>query len=71
MNTTHSENALIVIDNELRSLGITEYRFCIENDCYVCEKFGHFFSVCKRQHSKTGNLIEKYKVTPLNGSVDR
>lgn len=32
---------------------------------------GVFFSVCKRQRSKSGNSIEKYKITQLNGSIDK
>lgn len=71
MKTTHSENALIVIDDELHSLGIIEYRFCIENDCYVCDKSGNVYSVCHRQHSKSGRLIEHYRVCKLVGSRDR
>lgn len=68
---THTHQALKNIDDMLRKIGINEYRYCVENDCYVCDKFGHFFSVCKRQYSKVGNLIEKYEVTQLKGSTDR
>lgn len=70
-NFTHVAKAVNHITDMLSAIGINEYRFCVENDCYVCDKFGHFFSVCKRQYSKMGNLIEKYEVTPLSGSVDR
>ena len=63
-NFTHVAKAVNHITDMLSAIGINEYRFCVENDCYVCDKFGHFFSVCKRQYSKMGNLIEKYEVTP-------
>lgn len=68
---THTAENINHITEMLITLGINEFKFCLENDCYVCDKLGNFFSVCKRQYSKTGNLVEKYEVTPLNGSVDR
>lgn len=43
----------------------------IENDCYVCDIDGNVYSVCSRQLSKAGNLVEKYAVRKLKGSVDR
>lgn len=69
---SHSKADIDWIQNELRNVyGITEFRFCAENDCYVCDKKGHFFSVCKRQLSRSGNPISLYRITPLNGSIDK
>lgn len=68
---THSKEKINHITDMLNSMGIADYRFCVENDCYVCDKFGNFFSVCKRKHSKTGRFIEKYDVNLLKGSVDK
>lgn len=69
---SHSQADIDWVQNELRSVyGITEFRFCVENDCYVCDKDGHFFSVCTRRISRSGNPIILYRITPLNGSVDK
>lgn len=71
MKTSHSNDALRTIDEMLKQAGIVEFRFCKENDCYVCDREGRFFSVCKRQYSKAGNLIENYRIVQLKGSVDK
>lgn len=70
-NNSHSAGALIWIDEQMKSLGIRDYRLCTENDCYVCDRNGNFYSVCHRQYSKAGNLIEKYRVRKLAGSLDQ
>lgn len=54
----HSPEKLNWIDEHLKAIGVNSYRFCIENDCYVCDLNGRFYSVCKRQFSRAGNLIE-------------
>lgn len=69
--TTHSQERLDWIQREMQSIGVSDYRFCIENDCYVCDSCGIFYSVCKRQYSKTGNFIEHYRIQRLRGSEDR
>lgn len=69
--TTHTEKALQYIDEILRLNGVSDYRFCIENDCYVCTPKGEFYSVCRRQMSRKGNLIEEYRLQKLKGSVDK
>lgn len=63
----HSEAALRFIDDELRSIGITEYRFCKENDCYICPKEETLYSVCHRQFSKARRLVEKYRLHKMMG----
>lgn len=68
---SHSENALAFIETELKKRGVNDYRFCVENDCYVCDQFGNFYAVCRRQYSKSGNLIEKYDVHRITGSIDK
>ncbi len=37
----HSIQAIKWLNKEMRSRGIGEYRFCIENDNYICDKFGN------------------------------
>ena len=69
--TTHTSERLTWIEDQFSSIGITEYRFCIENDCYVCDIYGNFYSVCTRQLSKSGNLVEKYNISKLKGSIDK
>lgn len=71
MDITHSDKALLWIKNELNYRGVSNYRFCIENDNYVCDEFGIFYSVCKRQKSKSGRCIEKYRLVKLKGSMDK
>ena len=69
--STHSPDALMWINNVMSEMGVKEYRFCKENDCYVCDKDGNFYSVCQRHHSRVGNLVEKYELRKLNGSIDK
>lgn len=71
ITTTHTEDALNWIDNAMHNLGVSEYRFCKENDCYICDKSGNFYSVCHRQFSRTGNLINNYRIQKLRGSIDK
>ena len=65
MEKTHSEENLRYIRELLKKSGVNEFRFCVENDCYVCDRHGSFYSVCKRQYSKAGKLIEKYELNKL------
>ena len=69
--TSHSEGALIWVDEQMKTLGVDDYHFCPENDCYVCDRYGNFYSICHRQYSKAGNLVEKYRIMKLNGSIDK
>lgn len=71
MESTHSKENLQIIDSLLKAENVLDYRFCVENDCYVCDRHGIFYSVCKRQFSKSGRLVEDYRVVPLKGSVDK
>jgi len=71
MKTTHDAAHLLWIDEQFNRLGVKNYRFCVENDCYLCDINGNFYSVCTRQLSKAGDLIEKYAVRKLNGSLDK
>lgn len=68
---THTEENLSWIDGALKAMKISDYRFCVENDCYVCDYSGNFYSVCKRQRSKSGKLIEFYRIEPIHGSIDK
>ena len=68
---THSKEQILWIEAELKRYGVSDFRFCQENDCYVCDSKGHFFSVCKRQYSRAGNLISRYRIIPLTGSIDK
>lgn len=69
INGTHAKRELSWIDKELKSIGVYEYRFCIENDCYVCDKQGNFYSVCRVYTSKSGNIIKQYRINKLKGSI--
>ena len=69
--TSHSDEALAWIDEQFKRMGICDYRLCSENDCYACDKNGNFYSVCVRQLSKSGRLVERYDVRQLKGSADR
>lgn len=71
MGFLHADDTLKLIRTLLSSEGISDYRFCVENDCYVCDRHGNFYSVCKRQRSKTGRIIEDVRVIPLKGSKDK
>ena len=66
----HSDAQVAQIAASIREFGCTEFRFCVENDCYVVDIAGHVYSVCKRQRSKTGRLICKYETTRMKGSID-
>lgn len=55
----------------LSKIGVSDYRFCVENDCYVCDKEGNFYSVCYRSTTNNGGLYEKYRINKLKGSIDR
>lgn len=68
---SHSDKARAWIREQMINIGVGDYRFCIENDSYICDRFGNFFSVCHRQYSKSGNYIEKYRIKKLRGSIDR
>jgi hypothetical protein len=68
---SHSEKDQLWITQELRSIGVDDFRYCVENDCYVCDKHGNFYSVCKRQVSRSGNPISKYRILRLRGSTDK
>ncbi len=70
-DTTHSIKAIQWIGIQLRKVGIADFRFCKENDCYVCDINGNFFSVCKRQYSKSGSYVERYGLQKLEGSIDK
>ena len=37
----------------------------------VMFRYGNFYSICHRQYSKAGNLVEKYRIMKLNGSIDK
>lgn len=71
MELTHSNENLALIHNLMKNIGVEDYRFCIENDCYVCDRHGNFYSVCKRQMSRAGRITEDYRVIPLKGSIDK
>ena len=66
----HSDAQVAQIAASISEFGYADFRFCIENDCYVVDVDGHVYRVCKRQRSKTGRLICKYETTRLVGSID-
>jgi hypothetical protein len=66
----HSDAHVAQIAASIAEFGCTDFRFCVENDCYVVGSDGHVFRVCKRQRSKTGRLVCKYETIRLAGSLD-
>lgn len=48
-----------------------DWRFCVENDCYVATSTGLIYRVCRRQRSRAGRLIEKYETILMRGSSDK
>ena len=56
INGTHAKRELNWIDKELKSIGVFEYRFCIENDCYVCENKEIFILFVEFIHQKVETL---------------
>jgi len=71
MKGNHSNAQLRWIKRSLQNLGIMNYRFCLENDSYVCTENGDFYSVCHRQTSRAGNPVEFYRIRKLKGSIDK
>lgn len=67
----HTPEKLNWINDELKAIGVKPYRFCVENDCYVCDEFGHFYSVCQRQYTNTGKPYSRYRINYLKGSIDK
>lgn len=51
---------------------MSENRPCIENSDYVVDRLGNVYSVCRRQRSRSGNLIVKHHdPVLLKGSADK
>jgi len=71
MALSHSFEQRVQIDLILRAHSIKNYRFCIENDCYICDELGNFYSICHKQRSKSGNEITRYRMRKLKGSTDK
>ena len=67
---THSDEQVAQIAADLSSIGVNEFRFCLENDCYAVDRNGDMFRVCREQYSKSGRLIRRYETLKLKGSLD-
>ena len=67
---THSEEQVAQIAQELAKVGVDEFRFCVENDCYVVDPLGNIYRICREQQSKSGRLIRHYEIVKLQGSLD-
>lgn len=68
---THCDKQVNQIASSIKEFGFTNWRFCVENDCYVITDCGNVLRVCRRQKSKSGNVISKYETVLLNGSIDK
>jgi len=64
---THSEEQVAQIAASIKE----PWAFCIENDCYAVGESGNVYRVCRRQTSRSGNLVEHYGTVMLKGSVDK
>ena len=67
---THTDEQVAQIVADLASIGVNEFRFCLENDCYAVDRNGDMFRVCREQYSKSGRLIRRYETLKLKGSID-
>ena len=66
---SHSDEKLQLIQKEMSARGINDYRFCIQNDNYVCDVLGNIFSVCK-VYEKNQKAVKQYRIIPLHGSIE-
>ena len=67
---THSEEQVAQIAADLSAVGVDEFFFCLENDCYVVDQMGNVYRVCREQMSKSGRQIRRYEIRKMQGSVD-
>jgi hypothetical protein len=70
-SVTHSDTDRLWIARELKNIGVDDFRYCVENDCYVCDRHGNFYSICKRQTARNGKIVSEYRVLKLRGSTDK
>lgn len=68
---TLSPEQVAQIAASIKEFGFTNWRLCVENDCYAVTNCGKVLRVCRRQKSRAGNIISKYQTIILNGSVDK
>jgi len=68
-NVSHSSERLQWIQKEMSARGISDYRFCTQNDNYVCDMHGNIFSVCK-VYERDGKEVRQYRIIPIHGSIE-
>lgn len=65
----HSEDMRKWLDKELSARGICDYRFCVENENYVCDRHGNFYSICAEK-VRDGQPYKQYRILPIHGSIE-
>lgn len=69
MMISHTKERLRWIEKELAARGVKDYRFCTQNDDYVCDKNGNLYSICKTM-MRSGKEVKQYRILPIHGSVE-
>lgn len=70
MKIIHDDVHLDWIRRKMESLGVYDYRFCKESNCYVCDKNGDFYSVCKVIKRKDDKPFISYRFLPITGTIE-
>lgn len=69
ISVMHPQKIIKWLDKELLARGINEYRFCLENENYICDKFGNFYSICV-ENIRNGKKYKQYRILPIHGSIE-
>ena len=59
------------IKQMIKQAGITDYRVCLENENYICDQYGSFYSLRGYFNRWDSKLIPINRVKKLKGSVDK
>jgi len=65
----HTIQVLEWINKEMLARGINEYRFCVENENYICDSLGKFYSICVENY-RNGKSYRQYRILPIHGSIE-
>ncbi|MDE6833300.1 MAG: HNH endonuclease [Ruminococcus sp.] len=58
----YTKEQLEWIDEEMKKIGVDDYRFCLENNRYVCDKQGNIYSVCRHNNNSILWKVTKMKL---------
>lgn len=65
----HSLETKKWLDKEMLSRGIKEYKFCNENENYICDSKGNFYSICA-EIMRNGKKYRQYRILQIHGSIE-